>query len=61
MRNLSPRQHEIFQRLLAGENDKMIAAALNISPRTVMTHVQRAVRRLGANHRAHAAAIYCVR
>lgn len=38
---LSPRQLDILERVASGQTSKEIGAALNISPRTVETHLER--------------------
>ena len=38
---LSPRQLDILERVARGQTSKEIGAALNISPRTVETHLER--------------------
>lgn len=51
---LTKRQREIFTLLASGSSNVSIAAALDISERTVENHVRRAIDRLGANNRVHA-------
>jgi transcriptional regulator EpsA len=55
---LSPREHQILERLCRGETNSRIAAALDISPFTVSNHVQRIFRKIGVNNRTQAAARY---
>ena len=56
-RNLSGREHEVLLLLVQRQTDKEIAAALYISPRTVMSHVASILTKLGAANRREAAAI----
>jgi DNA-binding NarL/FixJ family response regulator len=53
---LSPRQLEILGLLAEGRTQKQIAAALVISPKTVGTHIQAVLGRLGVHNRAQAVA-----
>jgi len=43
---LSPREHEVFTMILAGQRLKEIAARLDISVKTVTTHRSRLMRKL---------------
>ena len=51
---LSDREIGIMQLIQTGKNNVEIAEALQISPLTVKNHVQRILRKLGANNRAQA-------
>lgn len=53
---LSPREHEILALLAEGKTQRDIAAALVISPKTVSTHIQHLLAKLGVNSRAQAVA-----
>jgi transcriptional regulator EpsA len=53
---LSDREVSILERVQHGKNNVEIAAELVISPLTVKNHVQRILRKLGANNRAQAVA-----
>lgn len=53
-RTLSPREREILGFLAQGHTQKQIAAALVISPKTVGTHIQHVLTKLGVHSRAHA-------
>jgi two-component system, NarL family, nitrate/nitrite response regulator NarL len=55
--NLSPREHEILALLADGKTQREIAAALFISPKTVGTHIQRLLAKLGVHSRAQAVAV----
>ncbi len=48
-RQLSGRENEVINLVVAGESNKMIAALLGISPRTVEVHRANGMRKLGAN------------
>ncbi|ECZ8230476.1 response regulator transcription factor [Salmonella enterica] len=52
---LSARQREILQMLAAGESNKQIGRALNISTGTVKAHLESLYRRLDVNNRTQAA------
>ena len=51
---LTVRQTEVLRRIAFGESDKQIAAALQLSPRTVEMHAARALQALGCRNRAEA-------
>lgn len=51
---LSTRETEIIVQIAHGFSDKEIANKLNISPRTIQTHVVRICLKLNARNRAHA-------
>jgi DNA-binding NarL/FixJ family response regulator len=54
--SLSPREREILTLLGEGRTQKQIAAELVISPKTVATHIQHVLSKLGVNTRAQAVA-----
>jgi DNA-binding NarL/FixJ family response regulator len=54
--SLSPRELEILTLLTEGRTQTQIAAALVISPKTVATHIQHLLAKLGVNSRAQAVA-----
>lgn len=58
MSDLSPRESEIIALIAAGELRKTIAHKLDITPKTVGTHVENAVAKLGAKNTVHAVAIW---
>jgi DNA-binding CsgD family transcriptional regulator len=51
---ISPRELEVLHEIAAGRSNKEIAAALNVSPHTVKTHVARLFEKLDAKRRADA-------
>jgi DNA-binding NarL/FixJ family response regulator len=51
---LSPRELQILELLAGGQSQKQIAAALVISPKTVGTHIQHVLAKLGVHSRAQA-------
>lgn len=57
LRDLTPRESEILALLAGGSGTRQIAARLVISEKTVKTHVQNILRKLGAASRLEAAAI----
>jgi DNA-binding NarL/FixJ family response regulator len=54
--NLSPREREILALLADGKTQQQIASTLVISPKTVATHIQHLLAKLGVNSRAQAVA-----
>ena len=54
---LSPRELDVLRHLVAGKSDREIAAALFISPRTVMRHVTSILRKLAVRSRTAAATL----
>jgi len=54
--SLSPREREILKLLAEGQTQKEIAAALVISLKTVGTHIQHVLAKLGVHSRAQAVA-----
>lgn len=54
---LTEREREVLRRVAEGLPNKQIAAALGITPRTVKFHVSSVMSKLGADNRAHAAAL----
>ena len=55
--NLSRREREILALLADGKTQAQIAAALVVSPKTVATHIQRLLSKLGVHSRAQAVAL----
>jgi non-specific serine/threonine protein kinase len=55
--NLTPREAEVLRRLVAGQTDREIAAALFLSRRTVQDHVSHLLAKLGVANRTAAAAV----
>lgn len=54
---LSDREHEVVQRVVAGDSSREAAEALFISPRTVDSHLRRVYQRLGISGREELAAV----
>jgi DNA-binding NarL/FixJ family response regulator len=54
--HLTPREHEVLVLLARGLDQKAIAAELVISEKTVATHIQHVLEKLGAHSRAEAVA-----
>jgi two-component system, NarL family, nitrate/nitrite response regulator NarL len=55
--NLSRREREILALLADGQTQTQIAAALVVSPKTVSTHIQHVLSKLGVHSRAQAVAL----
>lgn len=55
--DLTPRERDILQWAAAGRTAEDTGDDLNISPRTVEKHLEVAMRKLGAAHKAHAVAL----
>ena len=53
---LSAREREVLERIAAGDSNKLIARALDLSPHTVKRHVANILDKLGLQSRAQAAA-----
>jgi LuxR family maltose regulon positive regulatory protein len=53
---LSLREYEVLQRIVAGDSNKMIARALDLSPHTVKRHVANILEKLDLRSRGQAAA-----
>ncbi|HEY0383569.1 MAG TPA: response regulator transcription factor [Candidatus Elarobacter sp.] len=51
---ISPRELAVLHEIAAGRSNKEIAAALNVSPHTVKTHVARLFEKLDAKRRTEA-------
>ena len=56
-RYLSPREREILVLLAGGKTQREIAASLVISPKTVATHIQHLLSKLGVHSRAQAVGV----
>jgi DNA-binding response OmpR family regulator len=54
---LTPREHEVLQLLAEGLEQLQIAERLVISPKTVGTHIERILSKLGVRSRAQAVAV----
>ena len=57
LRRLTPRERQILELIAAGRGTRHIAEALVISPKTVKTHVQNILSKLGVGSRLEAAAL----
>lgn len=55
---LSPRELEVLARIAAGDSNKLIARALDLSPHTVKRHVANILDKLGLTSRGQASAWY---
>ncbi len=53
---LSQREHEVLSRMAAGDSNKLIARAFDLSPHTVKRHVANILNKLGVDTRGQAAA-----
>ncbi len=58
---LSAREAEVLQRIAAGQSNKLIARALDLSPHTVKRHVANILDKLAVGSRAQAAAWFTAR
>jgi LuxR family maltose regulon positive regulatory protein len=56
--NLSPRELDVLRRIAAGDSNKLIARAFDLSPHTVKRHVANILGKLGVDTRGQAAAWY---
>lgn len=56
--DLSPREVDVLARIAAGDSNKLIARAFDLSPHTVKRHVANILDKLGAASRTQAAAWY---
>jgi DNA-binding NarL/FixJ family response regulator len=54
---LSKRESEVMVELMLGRHDREIAVEFGLSAATVRTYVQKALRKLGARNRVHAATL----
>ncbi len=52
---LTPRQHEVLDRLRLGKSNKVIARDLDMQESTVKVHVRQIMRKMGASNRTQAA------
>jgi LuxR family maltose regulon positive regulatory protein len=55
---LSAREREVLERMAAGDSNKLIARAFDLSPHTVKRHVANILDKLGAQTRGQAAALW---
>lgn len=54
---LTPREREVLERLVAGQNTRAIAAAMEVTFSTARTHIQNVLAKLGVHSRLEAAAM----
>lgn len=59
LEQLTGREHEVLDHILAGEDTRHIAVALQISRSTARTHVQNVRRKLGARTKLQVVALAC--
>jgi DNA-binding CsgD family transcriptional regulator len=57
LRLLSPRESDVLRLLVAGHSDREIGAALQVSPRTVQTHVASLFAKFGVDSRVEVTAL----
>ena len=55
---LSRREHDVFTLMACGFTDKEVSTKLKISIRTVQTHINKGIIKLGARNRINAAVLY---
>jgi DNA-binding CsgD family transcriptional regulator len=55
---LTPREHEVLERVAAGAANKLIALNLGMSEHTVKFHLAGIFRKLGVTNRTEAATMY---
>jgi DNA-binding NarL/FixJ family response regulator len=58
---LTEREHQVLEMVSHGCQNKMIAANLNLSEHTVKVHIHNIIKKLGAQNRTGAAAIFLAR
>lgn len=51
--SLTPREHDVFERLIIGRSNKLTATELQISPRTVEIHRARVMKKMQAESLSH--------
>ncbi|RMD84960.1 MAG: DNA-binding response regulator [Candidatus Dadabacteria bacterium] len=59
MARLTPREREVLDGVVAGKHNKLIAAELGISPKTVESHRARVMAKLGASSAAELVRFVC--
>lgn len=55
---LSPKEHDVLTLVACGFTDREIAFKLNISVRTVQTHISSIILKLNAKNRVNAVVVY---
>ncbi len=58
MNELTERELEVLARVARGQQNKVVAADLNLSEHTVKRHLHNIIRKLGVRNRTEAAARY---
>ena len=58
LRKLSPKEHNVLTLIACGFTDKEVALKLNISIRTVQTHIASILLKLKARNRVNAVVVY---
>jgi DNA-binding NarL/FixJ family response regulator len=58
---LTEREHQVLEMVSHGWQNKMIAAKFNLSEHTVKVHIHNIIKKLGAQNRTAAAAIFLAR
>ncbi len=57
LRNLTPRERQVLQRIVAGQSTEQMACEMNVATNTLRSHVAGVLTKLGARSRVQAAAI----
>jgi two-component system nitrate/nitrite response regulator NarL len=57
MRNLTPRERQVLQRIVAGQSTGQMAREMNVAMSTLRSHIGRVLNKLGAQSQVQAAAI----
>jgi DNA-binding NarL/FixJ family response regulator len=58
---LTEREHQVLEMVSHGYQNKMIAAKFSLSEHTVKVHIHNIIKKLGAQNRTAAAAIFLAR
>jgi two-component system, NarL family, nitrate/nitrite response regulator NarL len=57
LRNLTPRERQVLQRIVAGQRTEQMAREMNVAMSTLRSHIGRVLNKLGAHSQVQAAAI----